>query len=122
MATFGGASIFGRAVKVSTVRDPVERQENGYSGLNGVESLSLGSRGGMTTVIGLLTGAATSDLEAAEETIRSYNDGIARTLVDSYGISWVYVVLVDYQPQGRIVRDPYRGYCRPYVARFRHLY
>ena len=34
----------------------------------------------------------------------------------------VYVVLVDYQPQGRIVRDPYRGYCRPYVARFRHLY
>ena len=56
MATFGGASIFGRAVKVSTVRDPVERQENGYSGLNGVESLSLGSRGGTSTVTGLLTG------------------------------------------------------------------
>ena len=121
MPTYGGSSIFGRSVKFVTEDLNLERQENAFPGLNGVESLTVGERGLYTNVTGLLVGATASDLGTAESTFRSYRDGIARTLVDSYSASWSNVVLESFNPQGRIRQDPSYGYLRPYSARFRHL-
>lgn len=121
MPSFGGAAIFGRGVSMATQDNPLERQENAFPGLDGVESLTLGQRGRFTVVTGVLFGALASDLESAEATFRSYNDGVARTLVDSYGGSWDYALLETFEPQGRIFQDGYYGYGRRYVARFRHL-
>ncbi len=122
MATFNGASIFGRAVTMVSPALPVERQENTFPGVNGVESLTMGTRGGTTEVSGLLTGATSGDLKTAEDAFRTtYNNGLAYTLVDTFGTSWTDVVLDSFSPSPRVRRDPTYGYCRAYSARFRHL-
>ena len=88
MASFNGVSIFGRAASFVTGDLILQRQENEFAGVDGVETLTLGSRGLMTEVSGLLTGATSADLATAESTFRSYRDGNAYNLVDSYGTTW----------------------------------
>jgi len=121
MASFNGVSIFGRAASFVTGDLILQRQENEFAGVDGVETLTLGSRGLMTEVSGLLTGATSADLATAESTFRSYRDGNAYNLVDSYGTTWANVVLETFRPEGRIRQDGYYGYLRPYRAVFRHL-
>lgn len=121
MATFGGSDIFGRAVTIVTEDLQLDRQENAFCGLNGVESLTIGERGLFSTATGLLVGSTSGDLAAAENTFRTYRDGIARTLVDTFGNSWSNVILEAFAPQGRVRQDAYHGYFRTYTARFRHL-
>jgi len=54
MASFGGASIFGTAVSMTTADNPREKQLNAYFGLSGLESLDGGLRGRVTHAAGLL--------------------------------------------------------------------
>jgi len=104
-----------------TSDNPRSSQENAFFGVNGIESLDGGQRGRFTEVKGLLYGASAADLQFAEILFRSYNDGFAYVLVDSYGGTWPYVKLETFDPQPRIKQDVYGSFYRAYTARLRHL-
>ena len=121
MPSFGGVAIFGRASKIATGDLEYKVQENEFPAVSGVESLKMGSRGLFTTAEGLLYGATAAGLATAEATFRSYRDGNAYALVDSFGATWNNVRLDVFTPQGRIIQDTLGIYYRTYTARFRHL-
>ena len=121
MASFGGASIFGTAVSMATSDNPRETQLNAFFGLSGLESLDGGMRGRSTQVAGLLFGSTASLLANAEALFRSYNDGVAHTLIDTLGVIWTSVRLASFQPQGRIRQSPGGVLFRSYKAQFLHL-
>lgn len=121
MPSFGGLPIFGFGVVIVTGDIELRRQENTFPGINGLESLTLGSSGLYTDVDGNLSGSDASALASAEATFRSYRDGNPYTLVDSYGAAWGNVLLEAFSPQGRICQTSAGAFHRPYKARFRHL-
>jgi hypothetical protein len=121
MASFGGTNIFGTAVSMVTADNPRERQLNAFFGLSGLEALDGGLRGRSTHATGLLYGASQVALATAESLFRSFNDGVARPLVDTLGVTWPAVCLVSFQPQGRIRQSPGGVLFRTYKARFLHL-
>ena len=122
MATFGGAAIFGTAVSMTTVDNPRRQQLNAFPGINGRESLDQGLDGRYTIVSGVLYGGDGPTLNFLENLVRSYNDGVARVLVDTAGNAWPYVKLESFEPEGRmrVVAGSGQVY-RPYTARFLHL-
>ena len=120
MPTFDGLNIFGVGVQMETGDVELERQENKFAGISGIESLTQGIHGMVTSVKGLLRGADASLLAAAESTFRGYRNGVAYTLVDSYATSWNNVVCESFTPHGKILRDG-RGLYRTYTATFKHL-
>lgn len=120
MPSFGGANIFGTAVSLSTADYPRQYQVNAYFGLNGLEMLDGGARGRVTLVEGVLFGSSAAALASAEATFRSYNDGVARVLVDQFGTSWQGVTLDFFRPSGRVQQAPDGSYYRRYIARFLH--
>ena len=121
MSSFGGTNIFGTAVSMSTADNPRENQLNAFFGLSGLESLDGGSRGRVTHVGGLLFGFSPSSLASAEALFRSFNDGVARPLMDTLGMTWPNVRLQMFQPQGRVRQSPGGLFFRSYKARFLHL-
>lgn len=121
MATFGGTALFGTAVSMTTTDNPRANQLNAFFGLSGLESLDGGMRGRVTHVTGLLYGASPAALSAAESNFRSFNDGVARPLVDTLGATWPSVRLESFQPQGRVRQSPAGALFRAYKARFLHL-
>jgi hypothetical protein len=121
MPSFGGTNIFGTAVSMSTTDHPRVTQVNAYFGLNGLESLDGGMRGRVTHVTGLLLGSTPVGLATAEGSFRSFNDGIARILVDNFGTAWPSVRLEFFQPRGRVRQSPHGVFFRNYQARFFHL-
>src|SRR5438874_13795032 len=106
MPSYGGANIFGTAVSMVTSDNPREKQLNAFFGLSGLESLDGGARGRVTDVSGLLYGSLPASLSAAESLFRSFNDGVARPLVDTLGMTWRNVRLESLRPQGRIRQSP----------------
>jgi hypothetical protein len=121
MPSFGGANVFGTAVAMSTADYPRQNQVNAYFGLNGLEMLDGGARGRVTIVEGVLYGNTAAALAGAEATFRSYNDGVARVLVDQFGTSWMNVKLDLFRPSGRVKQAPDGSFYRRYQARFLHL-
>jgi hypothetical protein len=121
MASFGGVNIFGTAVSMSTSDNPRANQLNAFFGLSGLESLDGGSRGRVTEVTGLLYGGSPTVLASAESLFRSFNDGVARPLVDTLGTTWANVRLELFQPLGRVRQSPGGVLFRSYKARFLHL-
>jgi hypothetical protein len=121
MASYGGVGIFGAAVSMSTSDNPRESQVNSFFGINGLEALDGGFRGRITRVHGILYGQSLESLGATEGAFRSYNDGVARVLIDTSGAIWPNVRLLRFQPHGRI-RQSADGTCfRAYQAQFLHL-
>jgi hypothetical protein len=121
MPSYGGSNIFGTAVTMSTVDQPRAKQVNSFFGLSGIEALDGGSRGRFTEVGGLLYGPSPASLAAAESTFRSFDDGVARVLVDNLGSAWGNVCLQSFRPMGRVRQSPYGYFFRAYKARFLHL-
>lgn len=121
MPSFGGVNIFGTAVSMSTADHPREKQINSFFGVSGLETLDGGMRGRSTSVSGVLTGNSAAALAGAEMLFRSFNDGIARILIDQFGATWASVRLESFQPVGRVKQSNYGSYLRPYHARFLHL-
>ena len=121
MATYNGINIFGTAVVMNTADNPRETQINSFFGLSGLETLDGGLRGRATEVNGLLYGSSPAGLASAEAVFRSYNDGVARILVDNLGTAWPSVRLDAFRPQGRVRQSPGGVFFRPYNARFLHL-
>jgi hypothetical protein len=121
MASFGGTNIFGTAVSMMTADNRREKQLNAYFGLSGLEGLDGGMRGRVTHVSGLLYGISPAALGSSEEGFRSFNDGVARILVDTLGVTWLNVCLDSFQPIGRVRQSPAGTLFRSYKARFLHL-
>ncbi len=121
MPSFGGVNIFGSAVIMTTSVNPRRSQINAFFGVNGLEAIDGGSRGATTFSSGLLYGSSAPGLAAAEALFRSFDDGIPRTLVDTFGTPWAGVRLQSFQPWGRVKQSPYGYFFRPYQGRFLHL-
>ena len=121
MPSFGGVNIFGTAVTMTTTDNPRENQLNAFFGLNGLESLDGGLRGRVTNVSGLIYSTPSATLGSLEFLFRSYNDGVARVLVDTLGTSWMNVRLESFTPIGRVRQSPFGILFRSYQARFLHL-
>jgi hypothetical protein len=119
--TYGGISIFGNSAIITTSIQPRERQVNGFFGLDGVESLDGGSRGGDTHAQGVLVGTGAFGLAVAESLFYGLADGQARDLVDTIGRTWPNVLLDVYKPTGRVRMTPGGVLFRSYEARFVHL-
>jgi hypothetical protein len=113
-ATYDGNSIFGRSVTVRHVLNPPAEQVNAFFGVGGLQSLFGGSRGRLIVVTGVLYGTDISDLNAAEATLASYCDGIARTLVDGRGRPFPSVLLRPAEVSGRVLQDADGGCYLPY--------
>jgi hypothetical protein len=121
MASYGGVGIFGAAVSMTTSDYPRETQVNSFFGINGLESLDGGFRGRITKVQGVLFGQSAFLLASAEGLFRSYNDGLARTLVDNLETIWPYVRLLSFQPLGKARQAADGTFFRGYQAQFLHL-
>ena len=122
MPSLDGYAIFGTAVSMVTADNPRAQQQNAYPGLSGVESLDQGLRGRYTTVTGRLVAADPTNLALAENAFRDFNDGLTHVLIDNFGAVWPDVKLESFEPQGRVQRMAWSGYCtRRYTARFLHL-
>ncbi len=121
MASYGGASIFGTSLSMTTAQPPREAQINAFFGVNGLECLDGGARGRVTFARGLLIGNSALELNLAENLFRSFHDGQARILVDNIGNTWPDVRMLAFLPLGRVRQSPSGVFFRPYVARFLHL-
>jgi hypothetical protein len=120
MASFAGVGL-GVAVSMQSARNPLETQINTYPGVNNLEALHLGTRGGTTAATGRLFGTTPADLATAEATLRALCNGATGTLIDTFGVSWVSVRMEEFKPEGRVQLDPDLGFTRRYQARFLHL-
>lgn len=118
--TFGGSAIFGRSVSMRTINEPSAEQLNHFFGLTGTERIHGGLAGRATLAAGVLAGVDDSAILAAREGFRAFDDGTARALADTLGYGWANVVLRQFDPGERILRDA-RGFYLPYRAVFRHL-
>jgi len=118
--SLGGFTIFGRSIRMRTVKDASAEQINHFFGLQGVERIHGGIVGRITLVQGVLAGVTDVNLIAARVLIESYDDGVARVLIDTIGIPWANVIFNQFEPGERILKDN-RGHYLPYRAILRHL-
>lgn len=120
-ASYGGALIFGTAVKMTNPHNPSADQENAFFGVSGMESLFGGTRGRVTLVKGLLYGVGPAGLAAVEGIFDSYLDGIARQLVTTLGVTYNNVKLASFVPTGKARQTPDGIAFREYEAKFQHM-
>lgn len=117
----GNSALFGRSVAVTMIPHESAEQLSAFWGLSGVLRAWGGGRGRMFEVRGVLYGSDFANLWTAISTLLSYDDGIARTLVDTAGNSWPQVIFTGrWKPE-----DQYRyapdGVYLAYTALFRGL-
>lgn len=121
-ALFNGENIFGVSVQMATADNPRATQQNAYAGVSGIETLDQGSRGRFTVAEGVHAGVGLGGLASVQEGCRSYRDGRAYTLLDTRGVTWLYVQLVGYEPKGRIRWAGGGYFTQKYSLRFLHHY
>lgn len=92
MPSYGGTTIFGRSPSITMVPNPAAVQYSAFWGVSGVYSQFGGSRGRVFHVHGHFYGVNVADLWNSISLFQSYDDGIARVLVDTVGNSWPQVV------------------------------
>lgn len=121
-AYYNGVNL-GLIFEMPVAANPKGRQINAYPGANGLEVIDHGSRGGSTFVSAALIGASTQQLRALEQQLRALQvDGGAYPLVDDLGTTWPGVILVQYQPTGRVFLTVDNYLARRYRAEFLHVY
>lgn len=120
MPSFNGVALFG-IVQMATASVERERQINAFFGLQGVESIDGGFRRRITTANGLHVCNSAAELAAVQELFRSYEDENAYPLVDTRGVAWSNVVLLGFNPSGKIMRSPSGRALQYYSAQFLHL-
>lgn len=100
MATFNGTDL-GIIEEPATMPAPNDFQLNAYPGVNGIEALNLGSRGGTSMYKAALYASTPANLDALFAVFRGYvQAGGASTLVDAYGTTWTNVILRNFRPTG----------------------
>jgi hypothetical protein len=117
MPSYGGDLIFGRSPIIHMEPNPSRKQYAEFFGLNGVYMLRGGSRGRVFLCSGLLWGEDEAGLASALGIFQSYDDGIARPLVDTLFQTWPQVVYDRFQPGERIVTG-HGGLLLDYKATF----
>lgn len=123
MPVFNSLSFFGVVQTERSVNTPNDVQLNAFPGVNGLQSLNMGSRGGRTAVRGTLFGANAAELETLQQTFR--NLLAARTVaayVNDAGTNLGPSYLEMFQPlDEEIAWYPGWGWGLEYVAVFVHL-
>lgn len=110
-----GTFCFGTACHVVHTPFANAEQIDSFAGITGVTRLDLGGRGRMFHVQGVLVGEDLATVMAAESTLLSYADGIARTFTDTMGRSWSNTVLTgEYQPDPGGPKPTVGGWCLSY--------
>ncbi len=100
MASFNSFDL-GLVQEWSTSAAPKDRQINAYNGVDGLENIDLGARGGTTTMQGLLGGSDIPDLKAIKAGLRALQvDGDAYTFIDPEDTEWDNVILVMFRTVG----------------------
>lgn len=122
-AYYDGNAVFGLAVRCQMVQNPSAAQINAFFGVTGTQSVFGGGRGRVFQISGVLVGSDLSTLAAAEATLLTYDDGIARTLTDTWGRNWPNVVFVNFtaDPMGPRPLAGDSGVGLPYRCSFRGL-
>jgi hypothetical protein len=116
VATYGGVAIFGLVESFVATVNPVARQETAFFGANGLLSKFGGSRGTTFRIRGVLNDTTIFAVNADEQIILSYADGIARTLTDVRGRFFTNVVFDGaYEPHPMGPRPTDRGWCLEYT-------
>lgn len=120
MANFNGIDL-GLVEEISTAPAPNERQVNTYPGVNGLEVLDLGSRGGGTSLRGSLAGVDLYDLASIQNALRDVQQAsVVGSLFDDVN-SWPDVLLVQFRPTGPRIPLPFGGVAQRYEAEFLHI-
>jgi hypothetical protein len=101
MASYDGVPLFGRSVSIRMEQNPSAKQLVSFFGLNGVYSLGGGGRGRTFFIQGVLAASSDAELSSLMGLILSYDDNIARVLVDTVGNTWPEVVFDRFQPGER---------------------
>jgi hypothetical protein len=113
---FGGLAIFGTACKSVHIPRANQQQLDAFFGVNGNVTLYGGSRGRIHEITGVLLGVDLSEVLAAEATLLSYADGIARDYTDTQGRTFANTIFHgEYQPSPdgpRPAGD--QGWCLPF--------
>lgn len=123
-ALLDGQDVFGFVMKFANPPNPVARQLNEYPGVDGLQAVVLGARGGTSEVEGAWVGPDLATIAAFEATALAYQqDGGAYTLLDPYGTTWANVCLESYHPDGKVyyVVSAGGGVARRYTMRLLHL-
>lgn len=120
--SFGNIFIFGTACHVVHLPHPVALQKDGFFGVSGMTSLFGGGRGRTFEIAGVLVSSDLSGVIAAEGSLLSYADGIARTFVDTQGRAWPNVIFEgEYQASPEGPKSTDFGWCLPYRCILRGL-
>jgi len=119
--SYGGVPLFGTAVKIKHTVNPTAQQLNAFFGVSGQQAIFGGSRGRVFMVRGVWTANDPSVLRSTHEALLlSYADGVARTLVDTFGVAWSPVIY-----RGDYSHDELsfagNGYALPFRAVFHGL-
>src|ERR1700754_450272 len=105
----------GPFVSMQTSAAPPQLQVNESPGVDGLEVLYQGSRGGTTTAHGACFADDLPGLAATEQQFRTLQvSGIVSDLVDTEGSTWPNVMLVQFRPVGEILFVPGYGWAREY--------
>jgi hypothetical protein len=122
--SYGGNPIFGLAVHIVQTPGKCAQQLEAFFGVGGMTSLFGGSRGRTFQISGVLADVdlptLIGDFQIFWPNIPgSIADGVARTLIDTLGQSWLNVVYLGefrLDPEGPHPFD--RGWCVRYEATF----
>ena len=121
-ASFNGSSIFDTAVVMATSSNPAQVQVNSYPGINGIETINLGSRGRVTEVRGFLTGLSVSDVSTKAGNFRNLvESATVGTLITTDGLTYPYAYFARFQEVDRLLQTSGGGYMRAYTATLVHL-
>lgn len=117
IASYGGAQIFGYAVEVRPSPNPPALQISSYQGVNGQFCLFGGTRGGMIRIHGVMQDVSIPAVNADLAVITSYDDGIARTLIDCEGNVYFNCIYAGmHQPGPALITDI--GWCKTFAVDF----
>ncbi len=117
--SFDGVACFGPAPYVLAKRNPPERWWHGYPGVHGLQTVVGGTRGATASATGVLAGDTLADLAAAQNVFEVFKEiGGPAILIDTKGVPWPAMILIDFEPVGPILRDDY-GVCQDYRAIFK---
>lgn len=122
MASFDGYDL-GFVFDCNTEPAVKARQLSGYPGVDGLQALDLGARGGRTVVNGAILAPDTPSIGFVEAAFRAYQaTGVRSVLVDQEGFAWAGVILESFRPEGRVfgVLSYQGGYAKRYRATFLH--
>lgn len=120
MANLQGLDL-GTVEECSTQPAPRERQVNAYPGVDGLEVLDLGARGGLTLVRGVIGGADLPTLAAVRSDFYALQQaGTFGDFVDTLGAVWPNACLARFRPVGRVMPAAGGGFVQRYEAELFH--